>query len=45
MGVIAETTDRVAVMKSGELVEIGITKEILTNPQKNYTKSCVNTNG
>ncbi len=41
MGVIAETTDRVAVMRSGELVEIGITKEILTNPQKNYTKSLV----
>ncbi len=41
MGVIAETTDRVAVMKSGNLVEIGITKEILTNPQKNYTKSLV----
>ena len=41
MGVIAETTDRVAVMKSGELVEIGITKKILTNPQKNYTKSLV----
>jgi len=41
MGVIAETTDRVAVMKNGDLVEIGITKEILTNPQKNYTKSLV----
>ncbi len=41
MGVIAETTDRVAVMKSGDLVEIGITKEILINPQKNYTKSLV----
>ena len=41
MGVIAETTDRVAVMKSGDLVEIGITKEILTNPQNNYTKSLV----
>ncbi len=41
MGVIAETTDRVAVMKSGDLVEIGVTKEILTNPQKNYTKSLV----
>ncbi len=41
MGVIAETTDRVAVMKSGNLVEIGITKEILNNPQKNYTKSLV----
>ena len=41
MGVIAETTDRVAVMKSGDLVEIGSTKEILTNPKKTYTKSLV----
>ena len=41
MGVIAETTDRVAVMKSGDLVEIGNTKEILTKPKKTYTKSLV----
>ncbi len=41
MGVIAETTDRVAVMKSGNLVEIGFTKEILTNPKETYTKSLV----
>jgi peptide/nickel transport system ATP-binding protein len=41
MGVIAETADRVAVMKNGELVEIGSTKEILTNPKKVYTKSLV----
>jgi len=41
MGVIAETTDRVAVMKSGNLVEIGETKKILTNPKENYTKSLV----
>ena len=41
MGVIAETTDRVAVMKNGNLVEIGLTKEILTNPKENYTKSLV----
>ncbi len=41
MGVIAETADRVAVMKSGNLVEIGETKKILTNPQENYTKSLV----
>ncbi len=39
MGVIAETADRVAVMKSGNLVEIGETKKILTKPQENYTKS------
>ena len=41
MGVIAETTDRVAVMKNGELVEIGETKKILTNPKETYTKSLV----
>ncbi len=41
MGVIAETVDRVAVMKSGNLVEIGETKKILTKPQENYTKSLV----
>ena len=41
MGVISETADRVAVMKNGELVEIGLTKEILTNPKKMYTKSLI----
>ena len=41
MGVIAETTDRVAVMKNGHLVEIGSTKKILTEPKETYTKSLV----
>jgi len=41
MGVIAETTNRVAVMKNGDLVEIGPTKEILTMPKEIYTKSLV----
>ena len=41
MGVIAETTDRVAVMKNGDLVEIGPTKEVLTKPQEIYTRSLV----
>ena len=41
MGVIAETTNRVAVMKNGNVVEIGSTKEILINPKENYTKSLV----
>ena len=41
MGVIAETANRVAVMKSGNLVEIGETKKILTTPQQSYTKSLV----
>ncbi len=41
MGVISETTNRVAVMKSGDLVEIGPTKEILTKPKEIYTKALV----
>ena len=41
MGVISETADRVAVMKNGDLVEIGMTKEILTNPKATYTKSLI----
>ena len=41
MGVISETADRVAVMKSGCLVEIGMTKEIITNPKEFYTKSLI----
>ena len=41
MGVIAETTNRVAVMKNGNLVELGSTKQILTDPQETYTKSLV----
>ena len=41
MGVIAETANRVAVMKNGNIVEIGLTKEILTKPKKTYTKSLV----
>ena len=41
MGVIAETTNRVAVMKNGNLVELGTTKQILTEPKEIYTKSLV----
>jgi len=41
MGVISETTSRVAVMKNGNLVEIGPTKEILTKPKEIYTKALV----
>ena len=41
MGVISETADRVAVMKDGVLVEIGSTKEILTDPKEIYTKSLI----
>ncbi len=41
MGVISETTNRVAVMKNGNLLEIGPTKEILTKPKEIYTKALV----
>ncbi len=41
MGVIAETTDRVAVMKNGDLIELGLTKQVLVEPRKKYTKSLV----
>ena len=41
MGVIAEITDRVAVLYRGKLVEEGPTRQILGNPQHLYTKSLI----
>ena len=41
MGVIAEVTDRVAVMYNSKLMEIGPTSHILSNPQHEYTKSLI----
>ena len=38
MGVIAETANRVAVMYSGRIVEIGPVAEVLHNPKHPYTK-------
>lgn len=38
MGVIAETTDRIAVFYAGKVVEIGKTREVLTHPRHPYTK-------
>lgn len=38
MGVIAETTDRVAVMYAGRLVEIGPTRTVLSDPKHPYTR-------
>lgn len=38
MGVVAEIADRVCVMRSGEIVEHGTIREVLTNPQQQYTK-------
>ena len=41
MGVIFQTTDRVAVLYGGRLVEIGVTREVLKNPTHSYTQSLV----
>ena len=38
MGVIAETADRVAVLYSGEIVEIGNVADVISRPQHPYTK-------
>lgn len=39
MGVIADTTDQVTVMYSGEVVENGPTDKVLSTPEHEYTKS------
>jgi len=41
MGVIAETTNRVVVMRYGKIVEQGNTAEVLSNPQSSECKSLV----
>ena len=41
MGVIASVTDRVAVLYRGNLVEIGTTQQVLTQPKHDYTKSLI----
>ncbi|UVK55747.1 ABC transporter ATP-binding protein [Mesorhizobium sp. AR02] len=41
MGVIAETTDRVAVMYRGRIVEIGDTAQIIHQPRHDYTRSLI----
>lgn len=38
MGVVAEIADRVCVMRSGEIVERGTIRQVLTQPQQQYTK-------
>ncbi len=41
MGVIAEVTDRVAVLYRGRLVEQGPTRKVLGEPEHRYTKSLI----
>ena len=38
MGVIAEISDRVAVMYAGRLVEVGAVRDIVTNPKHPYSR-------
>jgi len=41
LSVVRSVTDRVMVMKSGEIVEHGETEEVFTNPQHEYTKTLI----
>lgn len=41
LSVVRTVTDRVLVMKSGEIVEQGETKSVFTNPQHPYTQSLI----
>ena len=41
MGVIAETTDRVAVLYAGRLAEIGPTQTLMSNPKHPYTRGLI----
>lgn len=38
-GVVSEIADRVAVMRKGQLVEVGPREQILTDPQHDYTRA------
>lgn len=38
LAVVGKLADRIAVMRAGELVEVGRTSEVLSNPQHEYTK-------
>lgn len=38
-GIIAELCDRILVMYGGEIMEVGSTEQILTNPQHPYTRA------
>ncbi|MCH8906602.1 MAG: ABC transporter ATP-binding protein [Candidatus Heimdallarchaeota archaeon] len=42
LGVVAEITQRLAIMYAGQLVEIGTTKDIFANPQHPYTEALLN---
>ena len=39
LALMAQISDRIGIMKSGEIVEIGSTEQIVTNPQHEYTRA------
>lgn len=41
IGLAYHVADKIAVMKQGEVVEIGLAKEVITNPKHDYTKTLV----
>lgn len=42
LGVVSEFSDRIQVMYAGELVETGLTKEVINAPKHPYTKALLN---
>jgi peptide/nickel transport system ATP-binding protein len=40
-GVVAEIADRVAVLRGGELVEVGVTRDVLSEPKHEYTRMLI----
>lgn len=42
IGVIAQTADRVSVMRSGEIVETGSVHDVLSQPRHSYTRDLLN---
>ena len=41
MGLVAQYTDRVAVMFNGRIVETGTSRNVILHPQADYTKKLI----